>query len=366
MTLRLRWFAMVFALATIVTCASGPAASPGNSLLALQRVGGWVVLERLDPLTLRPLPGSPPPLRVNRRFPVPWDFSPDGSHVVTGGSKARLVDVTTFREVVRDWPGGDPFTWLIWTTQGVQFDDFPELVNLNGAAVYFHDPPPSIMIDAAKGSAGLVELWELWDRPGDTGAGHWWVGANDVGPEVPVPQLDGQLGVAFAVDGDRSYLLSPSGLLAVVSSGGVLSSESVDLPQPVAMPDSPLQLAVWSRDKVVAITSSGLVLVNAVNGSTRVLGPSATNVVPAGRRLVAWRADSRDGVYVYGRRAGSGTLLFHLLDGARVGGVIVHGGSAYVCLGRPDVQPCPGKTAILDLQTGRELRRVTAPVVLLR
>jgi hypothetical protein len=56
---------------------------------------------------------------------------------------------------------------------------------------------------------------------------------------------------------------------------------------------------VWSRDELVAMTSAGLVLVDAAHGSARVLGPSATDIVPSGRWLVAWRSGGRDGVHVY-------------------------------------------------------------------
>jgi hypothetical protein len=371
-----RGFAVAVALAALAVCASAPAAAPGDSLLALQRVGGWVVLERLDPPTLRPLAGAPRPLRVDRRFPVTWDFSPDGSHLVIGGGAARLVDVRTFREVVDDWPF-DPPASVLRTTQGVQWLDGIDLFNLNGADTSFDGPVLASLVDFAKGSAGLVELWELWDRPGGTSsAGHWWVGANDGGPDVAVPQhndggpdvavpqLDGQPGVAFAVDGDRAHLLSPAGALAVVSLHVVVSSATVALPQPAAATGSPLRIVVWHRDELVAMTPGGLVLVDAADGSAHALGPSATDVVPVGRWLVSWRAGSRDGVDVYGERAGSERLLFHLLTGASVSGVAVHGTSAYVCVGR--LQPCTGKTAIVDLRTGRELGRVTAPVVLLR
>jgi hypothetical protein len=223
--------AAVLALSLSV-CASAPAAAPGGSLLALQRVGGRVVLERLDPLSLRPLTGAPRPLPVNGRFPD---------------------------------------------------------------------------------------------------------------------------------------LLSPAGSLAVVSSSAVLSSATVTLPQPAAAAGSPLRVVVWSRDELVAMTPAGLVLVDAADGSARALGPSATDVVPAGRWLLAWHTGSRDGLYVYGPGGASpARLLFHLLAGARAASVVVHGASAYVCLGKPDVQPCTGRTAILDLRTGRELGRVTAPVALLR
>jgi hypothetical protein len=172
---------------------------------------------------------------------------------------------------------------------------------------------PVRQVDWAKWSAGVVFLLGVWDRPGDTGPGHWHIG-DDSGPEVAVPQLDGQAGVAFAVDGDRAYLLSPAGTLAVVPAAGVLSTETVTLPQPASMPDSPLQLAVWSRGKLVRGDAQRC---RARRRRPRLRPRPRTerDEPPPGWPLAGRLARRPRRVYVYGQRAGTDTLLLHLLAG---------------------------------------------------
>jgi hypothetical protein len=111
--------------AALPVCADAPAAAPGDSLLAFQRVGGWVVLERLDPLTLRPPQGAPRPLRVglasrDGQMEPQLAWSLDGRSIAVGGDAIELIDPTGSRRArtVVTAPRGAFFSSIGWSSAG--------------------------------------------------------------------------------------------------------------------------------------------------------------------------------------------------------------------------------------------------------
>src|SRR5262249_45128604 len=139
-------------------------------------------------------------------------------------------------------------TW--WTSHGVEIlDDADTIYRLDGTET--DTGGPLGLQGWGRGSTGLVVLTAAPSQP--DGPWHWGLAPNvDVNRGVALPQLDGQTVSGFAVDGERAYVLSPAGLLLVVSlaeGGRVIAARSTAVRQlPLDRITSFFTVVPWGRN----------------------------------------------------------------------------------------------------------------------
>ena len=376
------------ALAVLISAAPAPAALYGAHWQ------GSLKLARVDPHTLRPLPGPQLPLAAE---PLGWSFAPDRSRLVTGstarGARLRFIDLRAMRALgevtVSPRGSGVSTTWVgprlvlsVVVTPGCcgAGDTIVAAVDAKRRKVLWRRRLGGSLQAAEHVDRGLLLV--LGPRGLALGPSRVVeVGANGPIRSAPLPGIvsgtrpgaaatqSWSPGLAVDRSGDRAFIVQAQAPVAEVDLR-TFDVRSHPLQADARAADAlggPQRDALWLGRGMLAITGSdrgdtaggssretpaGLTLVDTRHWLARRIDARTTDVAVVAGRLLAWS-------FVYDSRGAGGSGLsgfsidgrrrFHLFGSASLTGVEP--------LGRRALVGSLRGITLIDVRTGKKLRR---------